>query len=559
MTSYGPAWNEELSLLFDALPPRIAEAARQLPDSRGELLEIVLDLGREPEARFDAGEVILDRVQICHEDLEYVVARVGAFGDDNRAGIERTLHRISAIRNRSGDIVGLTCRVGRAVTGTIDIIKDIVVGGRSILLLGAPGIGKTTMLRECARVLSDECGKRVVIVDTSNEIAGDGDIPHPGIGRARRMQVATPARQHAVMIEAVENHMPQVIVIDEIGTELEAVAARTIAERGVQLVGTAHGSSLDNLLVNPTLNDLLGGIQTVTLSDEEARRRGTQKSVLERKAPPTFDVLVEIRERDRVVVHMPLDETVDEALRGRVKPAELRIRGESGQIVSRIDTSSPAAGVFDNAPFGGGGRGRRDRDRDRDGQDGFLRPRRSLRTLEDPFALAQEGREREYREVRGTRPNQPLAVFPYGVSRTYLEQAVRELRLPVRIQHHVDDADTVLTLKNYYRRKDSPVRAAESTGIPIQVLRSNTVAQIKGALARVYGVDVGDPTEVALQEATEAINRVLQTHQTVELAPQNAYVRRLQHKLVEQHELTARSTGSEPNRRLRILGPGEEA
>jgi stage III sporulation protein SpoIIIAA len=555
MTSYGPAWNEELSLLFDALPPRIAEAARQLPDSRGELLEIVLDLGREPEARFDAGEVILDRVQICHEDLEYVVSRVGAFGDDNRAGIERTLHRISAIRNRSSDIVGLTCRVGRAVTGTIDIIKDIVVGGRSILLLGAPGIGKTTMLRECARVLSDECDKRVVIVDTSNEIAGDGDIPHPGIGRARRMQVATPAMQHAVMIEAVENHMPQVIVIDEIGTELEAAAARTIAERGVQLVGTAHGSSLDNLLVNPTLNDLLGGIQTVTLSDEEARRRGTQKSVLERKAPPTFDVLVEIRERDRVVVHMPLDETVDEALRGRVKPAELRIRGESGQIVSRIDTSSPVAGVFDAAPFGGGGRGRRERDR----EDAFLRPRRSLRTLEDPFALAHEGRERELREVRGTRPNQPLSVFPYGVSRTYLEQAVRELRLPVRIQHHVDDADTVLTLKNYYRRKDSPVRAAESTGIPIQVLRSNTVAQIKGALARVYGVDVGDPTEVALQEATEAINRVLQTHQTVELAPQNAYVRRLQHKLVEQHELTARSTGAEPNRRLRILGPGEEA
>lgn len=561
MTFYGPAWNEELQQLFDALPPRIAEAARQLPDTRGELLEIVLDLGREPEARFDAGEIILDRVQVTREDLEYVVTRVGAFGDDNRAGIERTLHRISAIRNRSRDIVGLTCRVGRAVTGTIDIIKDIVVGGRSILLLGAPGIGKTTMLRECARVLSDECGKRVVIVDTSNEIAGDGDIPHPGIGRARRMQVATPAMQHAVMIEAVENHMPQVIVIDEIGTELEAVAARTIAERGVQLVGTAHGSNLDNLLVNPTLNDLLGGIQTVTLSDEEARRRGTQKSVLERKAPPTFDVLVEIRERDRVVVHMPLDETVDEALRGRVKPAELRLRGESGQIVSRIDTSSPVPGVFPEAAPFGGVRSRRDRDRDREReQDAFLRPRRSLRTLEaDPFALAHEGRERELREVRGPRPNQPLSVFPYGVSRTYLEQAVRELRLPVRIQHHVDDADTVLTLKNYYRRKDSPVRAAESTGIPIQVLRSNTVAQIKGALARVYGVDVGDPTEVALQEATEAINRVLQTHQTVELAPQNAYVRRLQHKLVEQHELTARSTGSDPNRRLCILGPGDEA
>src|SRR5438477_1021023 len=418
MLPYGPSWQEELDLLFQALPPHISAAAERRAHGRGDLLEIVLDLGREPEARFTDGEAVLDSAHVGHADVEYVEQHVGAFGDDNRAGIERTLHRISAIRNRRGEIVGLTCRVGRAVTGTIDIIKDIVISGQSILLLGPPGIGKTTMLRECARVLSDERGLRVVIVDTSNEIAGDGDIPHAGIGRARRMQVRTPALQHSVMIEAVENHMPQCIVIDEISTELEAAAARTIAERGVQLVGTAHGSTLDNLLVNPTLNDLLGGIQTVTLSDEEARRRGTQKSVLERKAPPTFDVLVEIRERDRVVVHMPLDETVDEALRGRVKPAELRIRGESGQIVSRIDTSSPVAGVFDPAPFGGG-RSRRDRDRDRE-PDAILRPRRSLRTLEDPFALAHEGREREFREVRGTRPNQPLAVFPYGVSRTYL-------------------------------------------------------------------------------------------------------------------------------------------
>ena len=568
MTPYGPAWHEELNLLFDALPPRLADVARRIPEARapadstvtgpaalhrGELLEIVLDLGREPEARFDEGEIILDHIPVTHADLDYVVARVGAFGDDNRAGIERTLHRISAIRNRAGRIVGLTCRVGRAVTGTIDIIKDIVVGGRSILLLGAPGIGKTTMLRDCARVLSDECGKRVVIVDTSNEIAGDGDIPHPGIGRSRRMQVATPVMQHAVMIEAVENHMPEVIVIDEIGPELEAAAARTIAERGVQLVGTAHGRTLSNLLVNPTLNDLLGGIQTVTLSDEEARRRGTQKSVLERKAPPTFDVLVEIQERDRVVVHMPLDETVDEALRGRLRPAELRIRAEGGGILSRVEPGSPTAAVFDLPGFGGGRPGRREREPSR-------RPRRSLRTAEpDQFAIAHEGRERELREVaRGQRPFQSLSVFPYGVSRTYLEQAVRELRVPVRIQHHVDDADTVLTLKSYYRRRDSPVRTAEAMGIPIQVLRSNTVAQIRGALARVYDVDAGDETDLALQEAQEAITRVQQTRQTVELAPQNAYVRRLQHQLVEQHDLTARSTGAEPNRRLRILGLEDE-
>src|SRR5437870_5441247 len=329
----------ELDQLFQALPPHIHRAVRRL-DHQGLLLEVVLDLGREPEARFPEAEVILDETPVTLEDLEFVATRVGSFGDDNRAGIERTLHRISAIRNRSAQIVGLTCRVGRAITGTIDIIKDMVIGGKSILLLGRPGIGKTTMLRECARVLADEMKKRVIIVDTSNEIGGDGDIPHPGIGRSRRMQVRTPALQHAVMIEAVENHMPQVIVIDEIGTELEAAAARTIAERGVQLVATAHGNSLENLLVNPTLNDLLGGIQTVTLGDEEARRRGSQKSVQERKAPPTFDVLVEIQERQQLVVHTPLDEVADLALRGQFKPPQRRILPPDGSVVTQIDNSA---------------------------------------------------------------------------------------------------------------------------------------------------------------------------------------------------------------------------
>src|SRR6266704_2589517 len=446
LTDADPA---ELDLLFQALPPHLNRAVKRL-DHQGLLREGVLDLGREPEARFPDHEVILDDTPVTAEDLEFVATRVGSFGDDNRAGIERTLHRISAIRNRSGQIVGVTCRVGRAITGTIDIIKDMVIGGKSILLLGRPGIGKTTMLRECARVLADEMKKRVVIVDTSNEIGGDGDIPHPGIGRSRRMQVRTPALQHAVMIEAVENHMPQVIVIDEIGTELEAVAARTIAERGVQLVATAHGNSLENLLVNPTLNDLLGGIQTVTLSDEEARRRGTQKSVLERKSPPTFDVLVEIHDRDRVAIHLPLADVVDTALRGPMLTPKIRVRTREGRVISNVD---------------------------------------------EPVVVASE-------PPATPSSSKPLGIFPYGVSRHHVEQSVRELELPVRVLGNLDGADAVLTLKNHYRRRPDSLRQAESRGLPIHILKSNSVTQVRDALTRIYGVDKHDEaTTRALAEA----------------------------------------------------------
>src|SRR5579862_2367241 len=322
---------DDLDQLLEVLPPHICDPLQELEDRR-ELLEVVMDLGREPEARMPGREVLLSTHSVREEDIDYVVQRIGMFGDDNRAGIERTLHRISAIRNREGRIVGITSRVGRAVFGTVAIIRDIVESGSSILMMGRPGVGKTTLLREAARVLADDLGKRVMIVDTSNEIGGDGDIPHPAVGRARRMQVPTPSMQHAVMIEAVENHMPEVIVIDEIGTELEAAAARTIAERGVQLVATAHGNTLENLLVNPTLNDLVGGIQTVTLGDEEARRRGTQKTVLERKAPPTFDVLVEQQSWREVIVHKDVAEAVDNLLRGQQLTAERRTRDEHDQL-----------------------------------------------------------------------------------------------------------------------------------------------------------------------------------------------------------------------------------
>jgi stage III sporulation protein SpoIIIAA len=496
------AWDEETELLARALPPRLYRALHERT-SAGELLEVVLDLGREPEARVPGREVLLDHHPVSDADLEHVADHVGQFGEDNRAGIERTLHRVSAIRNRAGRIVGLTCRVGRAVGGTAEILRDIVESGQSVLLLGRPGIGKTTMLRECARILADDQRKRVVIVDTSNEIGGDGDIPHPGIGRARRMQVRSPLLQHAVMIEAVENHMPEVIVIDEIGTELEAAAARTIAERGVQLIATAHGQTLENLLVNPTLNDLLGGIQTVTLSDEEARRRGTQKSVQERKAPPTFDVLIEIQDRDRVSIHQPLADVVDAALRGAVQTPKVRVRTREGRVISNstegeVDTSSlgtPTAG----------------------------------------------------------RP--PRSIFPYGVSRNYLEQSIRDLDLPVRVLGHPEGADLVLTLKNYYRRGPDSLRQAESSGTPIHILKSNSVAQVKDALSQVYGAELrkDEGLRRALDEARDAIQAVKVTLQPQEISPQNAYVRRLQHQMVGDNGLVARSMGKEPRRRLRIL------
>jgi stage III sporulation protein SpoIIIAA len=498
-------WDEEVELLARALPTDLARALHERTDPT-ELLEIVLDLGREPEARVPGREVLLADRTVTAADLEHVANNVGQFGDDNRAGIERTLHRVSAIRNRSGRITGLTMRVGRAVTGTGEIIRDIVVSGQSILLLGRPGIGKTTMLRECARLLADELRKRVVIVDTSNEIGGDGDIPHPGIGRARRMQVKTPMLQHAVMIEAVENHMPEVIVIDEIGTELEAGAARTIAERGVQLIATAHGQTLENLLINPTLNDLLGGIQSVTLSDEEARRRGTQKSVLERKAPPTFDVLVEIQDRDRVAIHMPLAEVVDTALRGPLLSPKIRMRTREGRVISNVDAPNVVA-------------------------------------PEPPAPSASK----------------PLGIFPYGVSRHHVEQSIRDLELPVRVLGNLDGASAVLTLKNHYRRRPDSLRQAESRGLPIHILKSNSATQVRDALARIYGVDKkDDATTNALAEAAAAIKAVKTTLRPVEISPQNAYLRRLQHELVSENELSARSTGKEPQRHLRITPAPEE-
>ncbi|HEV2038194.1 MAG TPA: AAA family ATPase, partial [Candidatus Eremiobacteraceae bacterium] len=411
---------DDLEELLNVLPPSLAGALREASHF-DTLLEVVLDLGRKPEARYTDHEADLGEAEVTSSELDFVVHRIGEFGEDNRAGIERTLHRISAIRNRKAKVIGLTCRVGRAVFGTVDIIQDIVEEGKSVLLLGRPGVGKTTLLREAARVLSEK--KRVIIVDTSNEIGGDGDIPHPAIGQARRMQVASPLLQHEVMIEAVENHMPEVIVIDEIGRELEAEAARTIAERGVQLIGTAHGNTLDNLMMNPTLSDLIGGIQSVTLSDEEARRRGTQKSILERKAPPTFDVVVEIQDRDHFNVHHDVATSVDLLLRGKQKAPELRFRDGSGQIKVDTTTPSPASAA-------------RSRPERTDGR----RERIETRVLEAPARAVRP-------EMQLASQNAPrtLRGYPYGVSQSRLEQVVRNLQVPLQVVAELDEADIVLT------------------------------------------------------------------------------------------------------------------
>jgi stage III sporulation protein SpoIIIAA len=326
--------SDELKKFLEILPREIRQILEQHPQ-RDNLIEVVMDLGRRPEARFLGQIEYLAETPVTRQHLNYTIERVGRFNEDNRAGIEQTLHRISAIRNRSGEIIGLTCRFGRAVYGTINPLRDLVARGQSMLILGRPGVGKTTALREIARVLADEFERRVVIVDTSNEIAGDGDLPHPAIGRARRMQVARPEWQHQVMIEAVENHMPEVIVIDEIGTEREVLAARTIAERGVQLVGTAHGTSIENLIKNPTLSDLVGGIQSVTLSDEEAGRRHTQKTILERKAPPTFEIAVEMRSPQYWVVHENVADTVDNLLLGYRSLQQVRTVDARGRITIR--------------------------------------------------------------------------------------------------------------------------------------------------------------------------------------------------------------------------------
>jgi stage III sporulation protein SpoIIIAA len=543
---------EDLQTLLALLPRRVRDKIEEI-GHEDELLEVILDLGRVPSARYVDGEKMLLADDVDRAEIDLVVNGIGVFDDDNRAGIARTLHRIAGIRNRRGEVVGLTCRVGRAVYGTIEIVEDIVEEGQSILLLGRPGVGKTTMLREMARILAER--KRVVIVDTSNEIGGDGDIPHPAVGRARRMQVPRPAHQHETMIEAVENHNPEVIIIDEIGREREAAAARTINERGVQLIGTAHGNTLENLLLNPTLSDLVGGIESVTLSDEEARRRGTQKTVLERRAPPTFDVLVEIQERQRVLVHRDVTNSVDAMLRGEPFAVEMRYRAEDGSVQmeqQEVTVSSTAVTGRREGP-GRGGSVKRGQ-----GQpDGYAVRSRGNASMTVRDEYGTDGRNgHTVIDVSTPAPKtKSLRVYAYGVARNRLAQAARRLGVQLEISDEMPDADVLVTLKSYYRKRRPLIREAEHRRIPVYVLRANTVNQMENFLVRALDLEAvpSDPFEAAIAEAEKGIQQVQSGQSQIDLSPVGGAVRRYQHQMARQANLVSHSYGKEPNRHVRIF------
>lgn len=582
---------DDIDKLMAVLPDNIVYAIEQIgaPD---DLIEIVVDLGRLPTARYvNSTEILSDR-ESTREDIDFIVSRMGGFDADNRGGIERTLHRISAIRNRAGDIVGLTCRVGRAVYGTIDIMEDIIRSGRSVLILGAPGVGKTTLLREAARVLAET--QRVVIVDTSNEIGGNGDIPHPAIGLSRRMQVSRPNLQHEVMIEAVENHNPQVIVIDEIGRELEAQAARTIAERGVQLIGTAHGNTLENLMRNPVLSDLVGGIQSVTLSDEEARRRRTQKTVLERRAPPTFEVLIEIQERHRMVVHDDLALAVDSQLRGQPVPAEMRFRDEHDQLQKQMvvpvleDVGRQTAGSQRNMnnmymatgalPQPRSGPPPRTPDTTYQVVNGTRNPNRRQKDAMPPMPVKPAAPSTPQHIENGVMPPTPpiadedptmqkavarpflnvpvLRVYAYGMGHNRILEMAKQLGVPVEMVEDMRSADVLVTIKNYYRRRPKLILDAERRNIPIHVLRANTDTQVENFLIDLFQLDMqkeDDPFEAAMEEVRRAILQVRSGVDSVDLMPQAAHIRRRQHEAIRAENLASHSYGREPKRYVRIF------
>lgn len=517
-------FQNDLEKLMSIMPQKVT--SNLTLENLEDVIEIVLDIGRAPEIRHAGGKIEkLGFEGIDDNDINFVTSHLQEFTHDNRSGIPGTLHRISAIRNRQGKVVGLTCRIGRVVTGTIACIKDICTQGKSILFLGRPGVGKTTKLREISRLVADELGKRVVIVDTSNEIAGDGDTPHPAIGAARRMQVPQPEYQKDIMIEAVENHTPEVIVVDEIGTEAEAQAARTIAERGVMLIATAHGNSLESLIKNPTLSDLVGGIQSVTLGDDEAKRRASQKTVLEREKQPTFDIVIEIIDRNTLAVYKNTSEAVDYILRGWPIRPELR----------KVDK--------DYAPK--------------------IEHQQSVQP-EPVVSKPQEENQMNFSFSRQKycEQNKPLKkIYLYAVSRTIVEKLIERLDFNIEITRNVEDADIVIAHKNFAKGGAKILNTAKEYRAQIFYVKTNSMAQIQKVLKDALDIrpydnpdDTGfkDDTEDALDEVKSAIKQVMDGAPVVELAPQNTQIRKLQHELVEQYGLQSTSIGEGDDRHLRI-------
>eukprot|EP00268_Persea_americana_P033975 TRINITY_DN33604_c1_g1_i6.p1 TRINITY_DN33604_c1_g1~~TRINITY_DN33604_c1_g1_i6.p1 ORF type:complete len:666 (-),score=139.09 TRINITY_DN33604_c1_g1_i6:391-2388(-) len=541
----------ELGRLLVLLPEEMRRKVSEHPELH-HLIEIVMDLGRKPLARFPTGDFVLSDLPITFQDLEHATAQVGDFATDNRAGISRTLHRISAIRNRKGVIIGLTCRVGRAMSGSANLLRDLVYDGGSLLLIGPPGVGKTTIIREIARMLADDYGKRVMIVDTSNEIGGDGDIPHPGIGGARRLQVPNADLQHKVLIEAVENHMPQVIVIDEISTKLEAMAASTIAQRGIQLVATAHGVTIENLIMNPSLEMLVGGIQSVTLGDEEASRRGVQKTVLERRGPSTFTCGVEIISKTELRVHCNLEATVDALLSGRSPNFEVRKLNAQG---------------FANEIFMVEGDPSSDENSSKQHE---IIPRDALdingeRFVHDEYTNAAEMLESTLEDAL------PIHLYVYGILETSVVQAIRELKKndTIGLTDNISKADGLLALHSKLKKNSRIQVVAKSRDIPIYVTKTSSLLQITKAIhafMREHADGVRDSVTEdkettrssekldALEEARLAIEQiVIPRGKPVELLPRSSSIISLQMSFIKKYQLQSEKIGKEPNVRLRIL------
>ncbi len=546
---------DDLNKLLTVLPLAVQKALA-VNNCQDELLEVVLDLGRLPEARFSSKAITLGNEYLSRNDLQATIKQLGEFGTDNRAGIERTLHRISAIRNRKEEVIGLTCRVGRAVFGTVALVRDLVESNQSLLLMGRPGVGKTTVLREIARVLADEVQKRVVVIDTSNEIAGDGDIPHPAIGRARRMQVTKPEKQHQVMIEAVENHMPEVIVIDEIGTTLEAQAARTIAERGVQLIATAHGNSIENLIKNPTLSDLIGGIQSVTLGDEEARRRHTQKTVLERAADPTFPIAVEINSRDCWSIHKDVATTVDLLLRGQSPKPQKRALGNDGEVhVLSVDEGSinhkrPAPKLIASHQI----------------NNHYLVETNSV-SKDNHQTHANSAIENMEKPVFIN----SLNILCCGISTQIVEEVIRHHNWPVHQVEAIDQSDVLITIRHGLSEHPAIRREARKHRIPILVIKSNTLHQVERAIKRLLSrhdkssnnqnssaklCSDQDDAVSALEECRLALEKVVvPLGKPVDLLPRNTAVLQMQSDLVHRYRLRCDVFGQSNDQRLRVYPP----